>query len=107
MTITSPIEKPAAMTDTSPGGFLVFGILAGGTLGLLSGLAQYNAMFPGPPQFMLAFAMTVAGGVLGAPLLGGVGWLCDRLVQWRKAARLNREPREAVDHIGAVYPRPT
>jgi hypothetical protein len=87
----------------SLGGMTVFGIVAGGAGGLVAGLAQYNAIFVGKPEFVLPAIMTIGGGILGTAVLGGLGWLGDKILQLRK--RNSVGPAIDAQHVSAVYPR--
>jgi hypothetical protein len=98
-----PAAAGGEASDTL-GGMTVFGIVAGGAGGLVAGLAQYNAIFVGKPQFVLPAIMTIGGGILGTAVLGGLGWLGDKLLQLRK--RNLAGPRAINNrHVSAVYPR--
>jgi hypothetical protein len=93
--------------STSLGGMTVFGIVAGGTGGLVAGLAQYNAIFVGKPAFALPAIMTIGGGILGTAVLGGLGWCGDKLLQLRTRNLVAQTPVDPKGNVGAVYPRAT
>jgi hypothetical protein len=108
MTQPKHVVMPATKEEESgPGVMTVLGIVAGGAFGLAAGLAQYSALFSGAPQFLLPAAMTIAGGMIGAAVFGGLGWLGDRLLRWGRARRRPETPQTVNPRLGPAYPRHT
>ncbi len=85
------LDQPADSMGSAkdPGVGKVFGIVAGGSLGLVCGLAQYNALFTGhETQHLIATGMTLLGGVIGCGLGAALGMLADALLKgWRGNGR--------------------
>ncbi len=80
------VHAPGIMTPEAStlGPGTAFGIIAGGIIGLISGLAQYNSMYTGA-RFVLPMEFVVGGAVLGTAILGVVGWVIDKLIARQKA----------------------
>jgi hypothetical protein len=73
-----------ADVSATPGPFGWAAIVIAGILGNISGLAQYNAIHTGTPDFLTALAFVIGGMVLGIGVGAAVGITIDKIVAWRR-----------------------
>ena len=67
-------QRTAAETEWR---FMWAGIVIGGVLGVISGLAEGNSLFTGNGNLVPLLTWTIIGTVIGVVALGGAGAIAD------------------------------